>query len=196
MSDDGRLKRPDVWIGALLGTGLFVLIESLAEVGQPGWWSDFLSSSFYFNLVVLAAAGHYTARGKKIRPLSKRLLSIFFIIPFALLIFSAVLTPTEWFVGYGNWALIFTGMCSQILPASLLVFLFLILGQNFYKTKSRTKEIYCYSLAGFSALLFMVWFEGSIGLLSGVIFVQMFAATTFVVGCHAGRIAALRCSRS
>lgn len=196
MHSENRLKRPDLWVGSLLGTGLFSLAEALAVVGQENWWNDFLSGAFYFQLTVLAAVGHFLARGSKIPGVSKRLLSGFLVLPFALLIFSAVLSPTEWFVGYGNWGQIFAGMCSQVLPASLLVFLFLVMGQSFRKEQSPNKELGCYLLAALSALVVMVWMEGSIGILSGVLFLQISAATTFVIGRHTGRVAALRCSRS
>ncbi len=196
MQSENRLKRPDLWIGSLLGTGLFALAEALSVVGQNNWWNSFLSGAFYFHLVVLAAGSHYLARGKKIPGISKRLLTGFLILPFALLVFSAVLSPTEWFVGYGNWGQIFAGLCSQVLPASLLVFLFLVLGQNFRKEQSANRELGCYALAALSALVFMVWLEGSIGILSGVLFIQVCAATTFMIGRHTGRVSALRCSRS
>ncbi len=196
MHSDSPLKRPDLWIGSLLGTGLFVLADSLSIVGQGDWMNSFLSGAFYFHLVVLAAAGHYLVKGSKIPRISKRLMIGFLVLPFALLVFSAVLSPTEWFVGYGNWGQIFAALCSQVLPAALLVFLLLILGVNARKERSLVRELGCYSLAAISSLSFMIWLEGSIGIMSGVLMLQVVAATTFVVGRHTGRVAALRCSRS
>lgn len=191
-----RYKRPDMWIGTLLGTGLFVLIESLTEVGQAGWYHDFLSSAFYFNLVIMAAAGHYMVTGQLIRSFSKKLLVFFSVLPLSLLVSSAVLSPTEWFVGYGNWGLIFAGLCSQVLPGSLLVFLVLVLTQNFYHEGEQQKEISCYLLAAVVTLSFMVWLEGHFGTMSIIVFIQLFSVLMFVIGRQTGKIAALRYARN
>jgi len=193
---DQKFKRPDIWIGALLGTGLFVFSDALANVGQGEWIGHFLSGTLYLHLVIIVAAGHYLAKGSRMPSTSKTLLSGFMVLPLALLLGSAILTPTYWFVGYGNWGIIFSGLCSKILPTSLLVFVLLALGQNFKKERARVKEYGCYLFAGLSSFAVMAWLEGSVGMFSGIILSFILVSITVISFRQAKAISALRCSRN
>ena len=196
MINESRFQRSDVWVGALLGTGLFTLAESMAGISGSSGWHEFLAGAFYFHLVVLMAVGHYLAKGSKIPSMSRRLLLGFLAVPLGLLTTSAVLAPTSWASSYGDWGVIFAGLCSQVLPAALMIFLLLLLGQNARKERQVGMEIGFYSLAAVCALSCMAWLENGVGFLTGIVALQISVATTYVFGRHAGRVAAVRYRRS